>query len=191
MFIWTLVHQSILTNENLRKRGWEGPSKCPLCCNEEESTYHLLLLCPFVKEVWEKAVGLDSSLIHIPQDTSELMKSWSYLSPFELKNKDQLKRCWLLLPKFVLWKIWLVRNNRLFRDKKCFPAQVAVKARALLADSLFFMAKGKNSTHLELEEALWIKSIDPSLSMTEFNLEALKNGKLDWMKIPSSFGEAP
>jgi len=34
MFVWTLAHKSILTGENLRRRGWEGPSRCPLCIQE-------------------------------------------------------------------------------------------------------------------------------------------------------------
>jgi len=31
LFVWTLAHRGILTGENLRRRDWEGPHKCPLC----------------------------------------------------------------------------------------------------------------------------------------------------------------
>jgi hypothetical protein len=51
MFTWTLAHKSILTVENLRKRGWEGPYRCPLCCHSEETIDHLLINCDFPKEV--------------------------------------------------------------------------------------------------------------------------------------------
>jgi hypothetical protein len=32
MFIWTLAHIGVLSGKNLRRKGWEGPSRCPLCC---------------------------------------------------------------------------------------------------------------------------------------------------------------
>eukprot|EP00253_Pinus_taeda_P024317 PITA_24317 len=51
-FCWTVAHQSILTRDNLRRRGMEGPSRCPLCLSDEETLSHLLLLCPFAQEVW-------------------------------------------------------------------------------------------------------------------------------------------
>jgi hypothetical protein len=52
MFVWTMAHRGILTGENLRRRGWEGPHRCPLCLQEEETTDHLLLSCDYSKEVW-------------------------------------------------------------------------------------------------------------------------------------------
>ena len=30
MFIWTLMHQRVLTSENLEKRGFASPFRCPL-----------------------------------------------------------------------------------------------------------------------------------------------------------------
>ena len=31
MFSWTLMHQRLLTGENLEKKGMAGPFRCPLC----------------------------------------------------------------------------------------------------------------------------------------------------------------
>jgi hypothetical protein len=59
MFVWTLAHRSILTGENPRRRGWEGPSRCPLCIQEEETLDHMLLKCPFTKDVWNPVLGLN------------------------------------------------------------------------------------------------------------------------------------
>eukprot|EP00253_Pinus_taeda_P033272 PITA_33272 len=45
LFKW-LVHQGkILTWDNLRKRGFVGPSRCHLCGQQEETTNHLLNRC--------------------------------------------------------------------------------------------------------------------------------------------------
>eukprot|EP00253_Pinus_taeda_P032576 PITA_32576 len=51
-FRWTLAHKGILTRDNLRMHGMEGPSRFPLCVSDEETANHLLLTCPFAQEVW-------------------------------------------------------------------------------------------------------------------------------------------
>ena len=50
-FLWLLVHQKILTAENLKNRGIEGPSRCIMCKKVEETKKHLFLDCSFGNEV--------------------------------------------------------------------------------------------------------------------------------------------
>jgi hypothetical protein len=45
MFKWLVIHNRILTWENLRKRGFIGPSRCHLYQVKEETTNHLLDEC--------------------------------------------------------------------------------------------------------------------------------------------------
>ena len=47
IFCWLVVRGRILTVENLRHIGLQGPSQCVLCANQEESMGHLLDACPF------------------------------------------------------------------------------------------------------------------------------------------------
>jgi hypothetical protein len=79
MFIWTLAHRGVLSGENLRRRGWEGPSRCPLCCQEEETTDHLLLGCPYAMEVWQLSLGLGALAPALPQETNTLLRNWHSL----------------------------------------------------------------------------------------------------------------
>jgi hypothetical protein len=74
MFVWTMAHRGILTGENLRRRGWEGPHRCPLCSQEEETTDHLLLSCVYSKEVWQLALGLQPNTLNLPQEASSCSK---------------------------------------------------------------------------------------------------------------------
>jgi len=53
-FLWITMHNSILTWENLTKRGFTVLSWCPLCCNEEETQNHLLNLYPFSSQHWDQ-----------------------------------------------------------------------------------------------------------------------------------------
>ena len=88
-----MSHKSILTSENLRKKGWEGPSRCPLCMAEEETTNHLLIKCPFAVEVWHLCLKID---VEPPPSHSiriDLLSSWVSFFPFQQKKKELLRFC--------------------------------------------------------------------------------------------------
>jgi hypothetical protein len=51
-FFWTLVHNKLLTGDNLEKRNIVGPHRCVLCSNNSETAQHLFMDCIFAKEVW-------------------------------------------------------------------------------------------------------------------------------------------
>ena len=51
-FAWEAVWEKILTQGQLKKRGWSLPNKCYLCKGEEESTNHILLHCPKAIMLW-------------------------------------------------------------------------------------------------------------------------------------------
>ena len=93
IFIWTLLQNNILTGENLKRKGWEGPSRCPLCNRAKETVEHLFISCDFTKEVWRIILG--SILVRLPNSVTELISSWNSLSPFNLSKKNLLKLTWM------------------------------------------------------------------------------------------------
>jgi hypothetical protein len=117
MFIWTLAHNAILTGDNLKRKGWEGPTRCPFCVSNEETVAHILLNCSFAREVWNLALAPWTTQVTLPDEIPNLLLNWQALCPFSLTKKDQLKSCWGYLPKFICWKIWLERNARVFKGK--------------------------------------------------------------------------
>ena len=52
-FSWLLMHQKVLTGENLLRRGFLGPFRCCLCKAESESSDHLFVECVFIHSVWK------------------------------------------------------------------------------------------------------------------------------------------
>jgi len=78
----------------------EGPTRCPLCKNEEETTDHILLGCPFSKEVWREAMMLNPG-INLPDTIHALLSEWMKLSPFQLSKKTLLQTTWRWTPKAI------------------------------------------------------------------------------------------
>ncbi|CAL1369899.1 unnamed protein product [Linum trigynum] len=86
IFIWTVAHNSILTQDKLQKRGWNLANRCDLCYMNEETTAHLLADCNFTKQVWSiirrsckpsvfpSGNDLDSILKNWPTDTPDCME---------------------------------------------------------------------------------------------------------------------
>ena len=103
IFIWTVLHNGILTTDNLRKKGWALPSRCPLCTSAEESADHLFLFCDFTKEAWKAMLW--PIAVTLPGTFMELISDWFALSPFSLNKKTTLKTIWMWIPKFLCWKI--------------------------------------------------------------------------------------
>eukprot|EP01018_Ginkgo_biloba_P008851 Gb_09763 [translate_table: standard] len=68
-----------------KKKGWQGPSRCPCCEEEEETLEHLMLKC----------------------------RNWPQ-GDFQI---EVINQAWELVPGFVYWNIWLIRNGKIFRDR--------------------------------------------------------------------------
>lgn len=103
---------------------------------------------------------LDSAIIHASDNVLDLLSSWTSQWPFQLKNKVLLTSCWAWLPKFILWKLWLEMNSRIFRDLKRTPAQVAIKVSSILSDTLSSKPSLTNEAFLSQEEEKWLGNFD-------------------------------
>jgi ribonuclease HI len=106
LFIWLCANEKTLTWEMLRKKGWQGPGLCALCCRASEDIHHLLIHCNFAKEVWNRILQHFSLPFYWTGATiSECFSSWysEKVAP-------------LSLAAFVCWQIWTERNKVIFED---------------------------------------------------------------------------
>jgi hypothetical protein len=53
IFKWLVLHNQILTWENLSKMRFIGPSRRHLCQAKEESMNHLIDECNYIAEIWD------------------------------------------------------------------------------------------------------------------------------------------
>jgi hypothetical protein len=106
-------HSSILTWDNLLKRGFQGASLCPLCKVEEETLNHLLNTCHYTAQIWDQVAIVMRTSDRLRDSIIETISNWrdqAFSSPL-------LNWIWQLLPGFVLWQVWKERNNRIFRNQ--------------------------------------------------------------------------
>ena len=122
IFMWKAMRGALPTGENLRRRGINAEARCPFC-GEEESTFHLFFTCSFAAEVWQSAPlkqTINSSLFSTFQDLIEKAKLFICLPPTAIGAGT-------ILP-WLLWSIWISRNQRIFKDRHSSPIETLNRA---------------------------------------------------------------
>lgn len=51
-FAWLVMHDRVLTADNMMKKNWDCNPTCPLCLALDETTTHLLTKCNYTQAVW-------------------------------------------------------------------------------------------------------------------------------------------
>eukprot|EP00253_Pinus_taeda_P009779 PITA_09779 len=103
-FAWLVYYNKNLTWENLRKRSWNGPSRCPLCGLEEETNIHLFIKCSSSLQIWYVlAHNFGFSLIDFDSISAAIIW-WS--------RQNRNRRFIIFL---FLWTVWRWRNDIIFR----------------------------------------------------------------------------
>lgn len=119
-FLWLLSHNRILTSDNLRKQKFAGPSRCPNCKLDEETTLHLIQTCQFSRRLWEKITFRSQKEGRIHGDLTGTLRTWSQ-EPYQSKILNFL---WQLIPGLLMWNIWKERNRQIFKDQEMSLDQV-------------------------------------------------------------------
>ena len=134
-FIGLLVHNKLLTTENLRKRGIASPSRCALCNSDSESTVHIFLQCSVSKQVWMSILPLGTSF-RPPDAFNQLLVNWNKQFPGNLKKKPNLKRLWNTIPKNLCCQLWFARNRAIFKGDKVIPNRIVSKTVGMISEKL-------------------------------------------------------
>jgi hypothetical protein len=116
IFMWFLHKRVILTKDNLKKRNWQGCSKCCFC-DQDETIQHLFFACPFAKILWR--IIYMTFNIPAPSNVTNLFGNW--LNGVQKKDKGHIRVGVCAL----FWAIWNVRNDFIF-NKKSFPSFLQV-----------------------------------------------------------------
>jgi ribonuclease HI/exonuclease III len=131
-FLWLLVHNRALTWDNLRKRGFNGPSMCVLCSLQEESKEHLFNSCHYSQQIWDYGAQIMRKSNRNRSSINCTIEKWDSIS----FNNPILNLIWNLLPGFTLWQIWKERNQRIFRSQSSLPEVIWTKVRAQISETV-------------------------------------------------------
>eukprot|EP00253_Pinus_taeda_P006105 PITA_06105 len=157
-FLWLLSKKRILTWDNLIKRGFIGPSRCPNCNTNCETIYHLLEECTLAKQIWEKVEHCNMKAHPRMEDITANIRTWAK-NPFKSRVLNSL---WNILPGFIYWTLWKERNHRIFNST----------ARSL--DDLWINLKKNIQETLAIRawnDADWPESHQEQIILKNWNLE--------------------
>eukprot|EP00253_Pinus_taeda_P009559 PITA_09559 len=113
-FLWLLSKRRILTWDNLQKRGFIGPSRCPNCTLHLEPILHLMETYPLAIQLWEKVDQCNRRAGVRPGDIANTLRTW----PKHPYHCPILNSLWNLIPGFLYWILWKERNNRVFNNSR-------------------------------------------------------------------------
>eukprot|EP00253_Pinus_taeda_P015168 PITA_15168 len=183
-FMWTLLHGKILTAENLRKRGFFGPSRCPNCQTAEESLQHLFISCPFAAHCWNNIAPSAPSIWNPHHSIVEILNKWRRSYPWHSENQNPARRVWNAIPFALLWRIWIAQNSLIFRDKATTTRHVILKATSLASETIAVkLTQRIDPDRLWTEERNFISNlIDRSsiIPATKIRKSIGKSDNLEW-----------
>lgn len=99
-----LMHRIGVLNDNVS-------SLCVFCKAEVKTADHVLLLCPLIWNVWSVLVNWWDVRWATPGSVETLMHWWSGMK----WRKTELE-IWKVVPLAMLWSVWRLRNNCLFKE---------------------------------------------------------------------------
>ena len=159
-FTWIVIHQKLLTGENLSKKGFYGPFRCCLCFQAAKSSAHILVECVFAQKVWALVLrGLSFSFFPLNAEPVILFKNWQSRYRGALSSNHAWRKIWQAIPKFIWWKLWLARNDMIFNGKILKPEIVASKAKSFLLEAVGNLQIAGNNLEAE-QNWLVTKSVD-------------------------------
>lgn len=135
-FSWLLLKGKVLTAENLKKRGILGPSRCPNCCQAEETMQHLFIDCQVAVKCWKDMASVGEVDWDPKPSIAETVYNWKKLCPWKSKKSKLTQRIWNTIPLTLLWSIWLARNKKVFQDKGYNIRIMCHKAKSLAVEAV-------------------------------------------------------
>lgn len=119
MFLWLMNKKSILTKDNLLRKGWKGAKEC-VYCGKIETIDHLFFDCSAARLVWS-LIKCAFDLRRCPTDLDDFLGRW--LKSFKNPEKGMV----LVGSAAIFWALWKCRNDIIFRSKKIYDPMIFVR----------------------------------------------------------------
>jgi hypothetical protein len=111
MFIWLVLQDRCWTAERQRRHGLQDDDDCAFCSQLAESIGHLVVGCPFSREVCFKCFRRIGWHGMAPTARVDGFALW-WLRTRKWLRRDH-RKCFDSIVILVAWKLWLQRNVRI------------------------------------------------------------------------------
>lgn len=133
-FIWRACSKILPTQDNLSRRKMRIEPQCVICCQEAETTGHLLWSCPLARNAWALARG---KLQKLPNMRLFFLLYQQLNARLELKAMER----WAM----ISWAIWNARNKLHFEKTQVPPKAVSDGAIGFLEEYQKLMIAQRHS----------------------------------------------
>ncbi|OUZ99497.1 Reverse transcriptase zinc-binding domain [Macleaya cordata] len=99
-FTWTAYLNKILVLDNLQKRGHQLANACYFCLRNEECANHLLLHCPYTREIWAGILPQFGWCWPFARTFALFLQGWNCKG-----LTTQGKRIWYFIPAAIAWGV--------------------------------------------------------------------------------------
>ncbi|KAL0361676.1 UNVERIFIED_CONTAM: putative mitochondrial protein [Sesamum radiatum] len=169
VFIWRACLNALPTGVNLRKRASICQVMCPLCGDGSEDVLHVLLRCPFARQVW--------GLISLAADFKAGGKQGELLWMQSVASQLDAQSFGLFV--CVCWALWWFRNRSAMEGERVTPVHVATFAPQFL-NSFLHQAAASSSPPNSSTPSSWKA---PPLEHVKINFDGAVVGEKSEMGI--------
>eukprot|EP00253_Pinus_taeda_P028496 PITA_28496 len=113
-FLWLLMRGKTLTWKNLRKKGFSGPSICPMCRTAEETINHLFNSCDWANSIWK---WIENIMQQSNKDRNSIQNTITQWQG-DFSNNLRVNNIWRIIPGFITWTIWKEWNRHIFQNEQ-------------------------------------------------------------------------
>jgi hypothetical protein len=123
-FAWLVLHNRVLTADNMMKKNWPSDPLSSFCLCCQETTQHILAECNYTEVVWNLVANLfnlpDFAILQSQGNPSNWLQAL-----LEKSASREKRKCSGIL--FMVWLLlWKERNNKIFERKERSPIQLAM-----------------------------------------------------------------
>ena len=111
-FIWSVLHDRCWTAAQRKRHGLQDDDSCALCSQAPETTDHLLLCCPFSRELWFQLFQRLGWSSISPSIQDQWLVPW-WTQARKNIHKDE-RKCFDSMVILICWILWKERKNRTF-----------------------------------------------------------------------------
>lgn len=123
-FLWRLAHNSLPLKRNIKRRGMDADTLCPMCRRLDEDGGHLFMRCKAVKPVW-RSMNLEQLRCVLME-----VKTGADVVRHVLGLKEETRQ----LVIHLLWSWWDARNKANAGERSKSTAEVVHLAQTMAID---------------------------------------------------------